>query len=73
MSKDRLSLDETIKQLDKRKRNLTVEQIKEHLDNIEHCASLYNSPYATQAHANSLAYSKQLILDNFKELKDKHS
>lgn len=68
MSKDKLSLDETIKQLDKRERNLTVEQVKEHLDNIEYCVSMYNA----NGHMNyrkSLLYSKQAILNAFKELK----
>ncbi len=68
MSNNKLSLDETIKQIDKRRRNLTVEQVKEHLDNIEHCAHVY-SVTNNASHLNSLTYSKQTILNAFKELK----
>lgn len=72
MSNNKLSLDETIKQLDKRKRHLTVEQVKEHLDNIEHCTKVH-TVYGSMSHAKSLAYSKQLIIDAFKELKGERS
>lgn len=53
---------------DKRKRNLTVEQVKEHLDNIERFAK-FHTAYSSMSHDESLAYSKRLIIDAFKELK----
>lgn len=65
MSKDRLSLDETIKQLDKRK--LTIEGLIHHLDNIEHCTRM-NAALGSESHRRSMLYSKQVIVKAFKEL-----
>ena len=66
MSK-RLTLDETINQLDKRNK-LTIENLKHHLDNIEHCAKI-DTTYGSVSHANSMAFSKQVIVNAFKALK----
>lgn len=67
MSKDRLSLDETIKQLDKRNK-LTIDGLIHHLDNIEHCTRM-NAALGSESHRRSMLYSKQVIVKAFKELK----
>ena len=48
---------------------LTLEGLKHHLDNVEHCAKV-DTKYESASHANSMAFSKQVIIDAFKALKN---
>jgi len=49
--------------------NLSIEGLNHHLDNVEHCTKMYKA-YGLKGHADSLAFSRKVIVDTFKELKN---
>jgi 3-methyladenine DNA glycosylase AlkC len=59
-----------VKAVEEDKSKFSEKGLKHHLDNIEHSTMMYKA-YGFKSHADSLEWSKEVIIEQFRYLKAK--